>query len=376
MPKRKHFPKLPSGYGSVRFLGKNRRLPYAVHPPSTERDANGFYIRPKALCYVPDWYTGFAVLSAYHAGKYEPGMEVTISEEVNQSDVNLDAFCKRVLQNRGMVAHLEKPTLADVYEKYWEWKFGSFATRQLSDSAKSAYKQGYNYLSVLKDKSLDDITIEQLQNIVNECDKKKATRQNIVLTAKQLWKFAMSREMCEKNTAQYLVVPDGRENEHGVALTEDELKLLWANKDREPIAIALIMCYSGFRISALRSLGINMEELYFRGGIKTDAGKNRIVPIHSAIVPLVRQVSKPMVPDSNKYRETLYPVLTEIGIADHTPHDFRHTFSALCERYGVREADRKRMLGHSFGGDITNAIYGHRTVEELRSEIEKIQVPK
>lgn len=37
--------------------------------------------------------------------------------------------------------------------------------------------------------------------------------------------------------------------------------------------------------------------------------------------------------------------------------------------------DRKRMLGHSFGSDITNAVYGHRTLEELRSEIEKIKVP-
>jgi hypothetical protein len=32
------------------------------------------------------------------------------------------------------------------------------------------------------------------------------------------------------------------------------------------------------------------------------------------------------------------------------------------------------MLGHSFKGDITNGVYGHRTVEELRTEIEKIKV--
>ena len=58
-----------------------------------------------------------------------------------------------------------------------------------------------------------------------------------------------------------------------------------------------------------------------------------------------------------------------------SPHSCRHTFSRLCESYGVREADRKRMLGHSFGSDITNGVYGHRTLEELRTEIEKIKVP-
>ena len=58
----------------------------------------------------------------------------------------------------------------------------------------------------------------------------------------------------------------------------------------------------------------------------------------------------------------------------HTPHDARHTFSMLCEKYQVNENDRKRMLGHAFQ-DITNKIYGHRTVEELRREIEKIEIP-
>lgn len=32
------------------------------------------------------------------------------------------------------------------------------------------------------------------------------------------------------------------------------------------------------------------------------------------------------------------------------------------------------MLGHSFGSDVTNGVYGHRTLEELRAEIEKIEV--
>ena len=40
----------------------------------------------------------------------------------------------------------------------------------------------------------------------------------------------------------------------------------------------------------------------------------------------------------------------------------------------VNEADRKRLMGHSLKGDITNGVYGHRGVEELRREIEKIEV--
>lgn len=69
----------------------------------------------------------------------------------------------------------------------------------------------------------------------------------------------------------------------------------------------------------------------------------------------------------------MYNTLKQLGIEKHTPHDCRHTFSALCEKYGVRENDRKRMLGHSFK-DITNKKYGHRELSDLRTEIEKIKV--
>ena len=78
MPKRKKYPKLPNGYGSIRYLGKGRRNPYAVHPPTTEFTLDGQPMVPKALCYVDDWIKGFTVLTAYKAGTYTPGMEKTL----------------------------------------------------------------------------------------------------------------------------------------------------------------------------------------------------------------------------------------------------------------------------------------------------------
>lgn len=112
MPKRKKYPRLPSSYGSIRYLGKGRTNPYAVHPPCTERDNLGFYIRPKALCYVDSWYTGFAVLSAWHAGTYTPGLELTIRQEVTDSVSNLDAFCRRILKDQASsMTYRSGPTL-------------------------------------------------------------------------------------------------------------------------------------------------------------------------------------------------------------------------------------------------------------------------
>ena len=75
--KRKKYPKLPNNFGSIRYLGKNRRNCFAVHPPATPDDT-GKLKRPPAICYVDDWIKGFTVLTAYKAGTYRPGMERTL----------------------------------------------------------------------------------------------------------------------------------------------------------------------------------------------------------------------------------------------------------------------------------------------------------
>lgn len=69
-----------------------------------------------------------------------------------------------------------------------------------------------------------------------------------------------------------------------------------------------------------------------------------------------------------------YDTLKHLGISNHSPHDCRHTFSWLAQKYGVLEPDRKRMLDHAFKDDIANGVYGHRDLEDLRTEIEKIKI--
>ena len=79
--------RLPSGYGSIRYLGSGRSRPYAVHPPAVKKENT--YIRPDAICYVSNWFAGFAVLTAFHAGVYEEGMEEEIDRMAGLVKANL-----------------------------------------------------------------------------------------------------------------------------------------------------------------------------------------------------------------------------------------------------------------------------------------------
>ena len=91
---RKKYPKLPSGFGSIRYLGSGRRNCYAVHPPSDGLTLNGSPNRPPALCYVDDWIKGFTILTAYKAGTYEPGMEKHLDIENSN---NLESLAVRIM---------------------------------------------------------------------------------------------------------------------------------------------------------------------------------------------------------------------------------------------------------------------------------------
>lgn len=383
MPKRKKYPRLPNAFGSIRYLGKNRTNCYAVHPPAKDCDEMGNYIRPKALCYVDDWYVGFAVLNAYRAGTYKPGDEVLFKSYRSVSGTDLDAFCNRLLTDFSAHAYIKTqenenaPTFAEVYEQFYEWKYGENAKKKLSEASRSSTRAAFKQCAAIHDQPFQALRYQELQDVVDHCPKKSATKENIVNLMKQMYAYADLQELCDKNWAEHVSVGNAADDEHGVPFSDQELKILWANKKNETVEMLIIMCYSGYRIAAYKDLEVNTDEWFFKGGVKTSAGKNRIVPIHTAIRPLVASRIKRsgtlLAVSPHTFRNQMYDVLASLRIEKHTPHDCRHTFSRLCEKYGVSDADRKRMMGHSFGKDITNGVYGHRTLEDLRSELEKVK---
>lgn len=385
MAKRKKYPKLPNSFGSIRYLGKGRRNCYAVHPPATI-DATGKVIRPPAICYVDDYLKGFAVLTAYKAGTYKPGMEKEL--EITPT-TDTDALVSRILSDYNTFKGAEekhpethKLTFSEVYEQFYAWKFPDGT--KASYSSMESYRTAYSNCKTLYNHTFEDLKAPDLQDVIDECTLKKQSKAIILTLFKQMYKYAIYSEIVSENKALYVKVNANNDTEHGTPFSDQELQILWNNADDPEVQLILIMCYSGWRIGEVLKLATNLEDKCFQGGIKTKAGKNRIVPIHPAVYRFVEQKvltqgGKLCVCTQQHHRKALfYPALERLGIVGnpkHTPHDCRHTFSTLCERYGVRENDRKRMLGHSFGNDVTNAVYGHRTLEELREEIEKIKVP-
>lgn len=399
--KRKRATPLPNGYGSVRFIDRRHSRPFAVYTSSLWDENSGRYVRPPhALCFCRYRQTGIAILAAYHAGNYRPGMEEQLDESVdsmNRKELTAcNDFTAEMLANyrefkrkAASAARLEAlsddggATFAEVFTMFMEQKYGESAAKRLSQNTMKNDRVGFNLLSPLHGRPFSKLSVDELQKVINDAaqSKKSGTVAKARSLLSQLYKYAVPRGLAEQNLAQFLTTPSGDAVEHGTAFTPEEIKSIWDHRYTDETAELLcIMIYSGFRISAYPDLEINLDESYFRGGVKTKAGKGRIVPIHPCIADLVQtrmaRDGRLLTCTPQAFTHRMKRLLRFCGLDDsHTPHDCRHTFSMLCEKYGVNEADRKRMMGHSFGSDITNGVYGHRTLEDLRIEIVKIPCP-
>lgn len=142
--------------------------------------------------------------------------------------------------------------------------------------------------------------------------------------------------------------------------TDDEISLLWKHKNDPIIDIVLIFIYSGWRITEFTNLeiaNIDLEQGTMKGGIKTQNGKNRIVPIHSKIRPFIEKYyskdkiylcsekSTPL--NVTILRRQWIASLEKLNITGKTPHCARHTFETLLDRYGANKRCRDLMTGHN-----------------------------
>lgn len=129
-----------------------------------------------------------------------------------------------------------------------------------------------------------------------------------------------------------------------------------------------------------------------RAGMKTDAGKQRLVPIHHKIRDLVKKIydfaleigSEYLFNDKglthsgtwaityDKYAHRFKKVIDCLELnPEHRPHDPRTTFITNCKKAGVDEYALKEMVGHSIA-DITESTYTIRDIEWLRRDLEKL----
>ena len=173
------------------------------------------------------------------------------------------------------------------------------------------------------------------------------------------------------------------------------------------MVIALLAC--GVRIYEL--LHFKHEDFhrtesgaYLIGGCKTEAGRNRIIPILDFGIPVFEHAyatsveNGPLFPngkgdfwnEKNWRNRKFYPFLEEIVIqpnpydengkrkpeftgklATYTPYTTRHTYASLCDRAGVNKDILKRAVGHTPKSQTLDEVYLHPKATQMIEAFDK-----
>ena len=340
--------KNPNGYGSVSKLSGKRRRPFIVRI-TTGFDINGRQIM-KVLGYYHTQAEAIKALANYNDNPY---------------DINLNDI-----------------TFKEILDRFMENKKGA-----VEKSSLKSYRVWYNYLRPLYSKRMKDIRTFELQNFINSLSHLSTGSLKLVKSfIRMLFKDAMEMDIISKDYSEYIKLPKYKKVIERKIFTEEEIALLWDNiKILEYVDTILILIYTGMRINELLKLekkNVNLENNTIIGGSKTDAGKNRIIPIHPKILPLIikRMENKTdyLIPNRtgrnyyeyNNFRQNEFvKIMEQLGM-EHTIHDTRHTFATMISDVSDNENAITGIIGHT-NINMTKK-YTHTNIEKMRKEMEKI----
>ena len=183
-----------------------------------------------------------------------------------------------------------------------------------------------------------------------------------------------------------------KQRDEKIPFSKEHLKELWKDLEFCYTRMVLINIYSGWRpqeMLLLKKSDIDFENMTMTGGMKTEAGTNRTVPIHSAVLNLIRYYydrspgellfydydqPKPVKMTYDKYRGRFSKIMLHHGWDIYSPSCPRHTFATLAMEYKIDEYAKKKIMGHEIS-DVTLKHYTHIEMRNyLKTEIEKIQV--
>lgn len=292
--------------------------------------------------------------------------------------------------NKALADYLDTPydldlaniTFKNVYDKWSQPKY-----QKVSKSAILGYKSAYDNVEKLHNMKIKDIKARHLQEAIDNCPKGLATKKKIKYLFGQIFAYAMQNDIISKDYSKYIDIGKTITENKREPFNPKEIELLWKHlADIEFIDTVLIMIYSGFRIGELlelETINIDLLNKTMLGGMKTEAGKNRLVPIHPKIFPLIKKrydsnekyliinyKGKKMKYD-NYYREKFIPIMEQLNMK-HRPHDCRHTFATLLSNANANSTAIKKMIGHESYA-TTEKIYTHKDIEELRKNVELIK---
>ena len=293
----------------------------------------------------------------------------------------------------------QNSNLLTLEQIYSEWSTLYF--RKVGRKSREGYQNAWRTLRFLGQCAMSDIKINDYQLAMDALQNKSRSLQNkLLLLIGQLCKYAVAVHRIDViNPSPYLIL-DGVQAKSREIFSDEEISrlFLYAQANERFSCTArevLILIFTGLRPEELFEVeknDVNLQyHFLFTWGSKTDAGKERIIPLISQIMPYVFSfyftrgqenylITSPRgfrVRIDNWRKRQFYPLMKELRInhADNprrlVPYCCRHTYASLADRAGVDKDTIIKIVGHT-SYKFTKRTYIHEKLPQLQAETNKI----
>jgi integrase len=267
--------------------------------------------------------------------------------------------------------------LKEIYEMWKNQNFKNFAKNTIT-----LYETAFRNLFELHDRNFNNIKLMELQEHFNSMNISSSSKRPIKSLLKSLYRYALTYELVDKDYASLIklenIIPIVKRR----IFTKKEINVLLKNYEDIIVSTILIMIYTGIRVGEMLTLkrkNINLSKKFIKCGIKTKAGKDRVIPIHPKIYLILNKLLDLKLDKTylinmsySIYRDKFNRTLNKIAIKPHTTHDCRHTFASIMSNADANQSAIKAIIGHS-SFNTTEKIYIHKNFKELKKAINKIK---
>lgn len=262
---------------------------------------------------------------------------------------------------------------------FFEWKAEHY--KSLTRSGQNQYDISFQVFSPLHKKKFRDLRTADFQSVLDpHMGKTHSTVSKYKQLITQMSKWAIREELITTNFASFVKLPENVKKEKEI-FSDTDIEKLEADGS-ETAKIILMLIYTGMRIGELFSLLVSdCHDTYVIGGEKTEAGRNRVIPIRPegreyfryfydrADGPLLVSGYSGQRVLSNFRNRDYYPLLDKLNIDRKTPHATRHTYASRARKSGMAPELLQKILGHANYNTTAN-IYVHTDVDSLIKAVE------
>lgn len=268
-------------------------------------------------------------------------------------------------------------TFADVFAA---WSREHYKT--LGNVGIRQYNTAYKIFENLHNRKFRDLRTPDFQTALDpHMQKSHSTVSKYKQLITQMSTWAIREEICTTNFASFVQLPERTKTEREI-FTPEEIAKLEADKS-EAARIVLMLLATGMRIGELFSLALaDYHGGYVVGGSKTEAGRDRIIPIRPEgrvhFEYFVCQATGPLLlsgytgnNNADRFRERdYYRLLDRLEIPRKSPHCTRHTYTTRAVQEGMKPEVLQKILGHA-NYSTTADVYTHIGLEDLLKAVER-----